>query len=85
MKATKAKMAMSDTELETLHKTVAEGIVTLHRESEERMGRARILFYALSGYLEQEGIVQSMAMCAAWMEEQSGKPVEMPTPSELVN
>ena len=58
---------MSDAALETLFKTVCEGIETLHRESEAGMGRGRILFYALSGFLMERGIVQNMAAAAGWL------------------
>src|ERR1017187_2583922 len=61
------KTKMNDTELENLFKTVCEGIETLRSESEDGMGRARILFYALSGFLQERGITQDLAAAAGWM------------------
>lgn len=62
---------MNDAELDVLYKTVAEGIERLKRQSEPSMGRARILYYALAGYLNERGIVADMAAMAEWMSEQT--------------
>jgi hypothetical protein len=52
---------LSDAELETLYTALCNGMETLHQQSEAQMGRARILFYALSAFLMERGIVDDMA------------------------
>jgi hypothetical protein len=52
---------VTDRELDTLHKTVADGIVKLRQQSEIGTGgRARILFYALAMYLDERGIIDHL-------------------------
>jgi len=60
---------LSDAELETLYTALCNGMETLHQQSEAQMGRARILFYALSAFLMERGIVDDMAATVSWGQE----------------
>jgi hypothetical protein len=64
-----AKKELSDAELETLCKTICNDLETLRRQSETKMGRARILFNALGGFLKERGIVKDLALVANHMEQ----------------
>jgi len=64
----------TDKELEEIYKSVADGIVTLRDQSEAfgdhvSTNRARLLFLALSMFLDDQGIIEHMAMCTSWAHE----------------
>ena len=61
------KLTKTDAELKDLYKTVCEGMELLHELSEERGGRARILFYAMAGFLEERGIIDALKLAANHM------------------
>jgi hypothetical protein len=55
----------TDVQLDELYKSVAEGIVTLQQHSEAfgdnvSTNRARLLFYALSVYLDDNGVLEHL-------------------------
>jgi hypothetical protein len=59
---------LSDTELNSLHKNVCEGIELLHQQSEVGDGgRARILFYAMGAFLDERGIIDALKASANYM------------------
>jgi hypothetical protein len=65
---------MRDTELDSLHKVVCEGIDQLQRMSEIGTGgQARILYRELAQELEQRGTLDELKVLATHIEKQSGK------------
>jgi len=60
---------LEDAELETVYEGLCEGIKALHTQSEIGGGRARLLFYALAGYLEEHGMLDDMKSAANYMAQ----------------
>ncbi len=64
---------MTTNDLNSLFNTVVNGIITLHNsldasEDDPTTQPGRVLFYALSGYLYEKGVVHSMASCSEYLE-----------------
>jgi hypothetical protein len=64
----------TDEQLDELYKSVAEGIVTLQQQSEAygdnvSTNRARLLFYALSMYLDDNGVLERLTAAANFGRE----------------
>jgi hypothetical protein len=74
---------MRDTELDSLHKVVCEGIDQLQRMSEIGTGgQARILYRELAQELEQRGTLDELKVLATHIEKQSGKRLQFLRPGE---
>ena len=66
---------MTDDELEKLYRYLATAMVAFSERAELDGGssRARLLWYSLGGHLADHEILQGLAACAVWMEEQRRK------------
>jgi hypothetical protein len=64
---------VTDDELNQLHQVLALGLTKLRLESEVgEGGRARILFYGLAAYLNNEGILEHLSEAANYMAQHGG-------------
>jgi hypothetical protein len=80
---------MTDAQLNNLYQLLAAGTASLHKQGEiGDGGRARILFYALAGFLDERGIIDHLKAAAMYMAEH-GEPSRLPlnpdSPNSLIN
>jgi len=64
---------MSDDQLNTLHKAVAEGIRVLQQQSQDHLGRASVLWFALACQMEHDGALDQLEAAATWAKDQTSQ------------
>ena len=70
-------------DLDQLFNTTASSLETLYkRANSDDGGRARILFFALAAFLDQEGIVDALKAAAQYMAAHD--PQNLPAPSKMI-
>jgi hypothetical protein len=72
---------MSDDDLNTLHETVADCLITLKQQSEAFGGRARILTLALAIQLDEKKILDYLVGLAILAEDKAQKTIASQTES----
>lgn len=67
----------SNIDLDDLHSALSHGLEFLHQQSEiGDGGRARILFHALAGFLDERGIIDHLKSAANYMAEHASVQAE---------
>ena len=64
---------MSEEQLNTLHKAVAEGMKVLQQQSQDHLGRASVLWSALACQMEDDGALDQLAAAATWAKAQANQ------------
>ena len=78
---------MSDDDLNTLHKAVAECLITLRQQSEAFGGKARILMLALAIQLDEKEILDYLLGLAILAKDRAQKTVASQTeyPNSIIH